>query len=42
MDVNMQEDALISQQLVYDHLLESEKEVWEFMFAKTLVEKERP
>ena len=26
----MQEDTLISQQLVYDHLLQSEKEVWEF------------
>ena len=29
-DVNMQEVTLISQQLVYDHLLQSEKEVWEF------------
>ena len=26
----MQEDAHISQRLVYDHLLQSEKEVWEF------------
>ena len=36
MDVNMQEDALISQQLVYDHLLQSEKEVWEFPITPEL------
>ena len=27
--VNIQEDTLISQRLVYDHLLQSKKEVWE-------------
>ena len=36
MDVNVQEDALISQRLVYDHLLQSEKEVWEFPFTPEL------
>ena len=30
LDVNMQEDDLISQRLVYNHLLQSEKEVWKF------------
>ena len=30
MDVNMQKDAIISQRLVYDHLLQSEKEFLEF------------
>ena len=35
-DVNMQEDTLISQQLVYDHLLQSEKEVWEFPITPEL------
>ena len=29
-DVNKQEDALVSQRLVYNCLLKSEKEVWEF------------
>ena len=32
----MQEDALISQWLVYDHLLQSEKEVWEFSITSEL------
>ena len=32
----MQEDALISQRLVYDHLLQSEKEVWEFPITPEL------
>ena len=36
MDVNMQEDTLISQRLVYDHLLQSEKEVWEFPITPEL------
>ena len=36
MDVNMQEDALISQRLVYDHLIQSEKEVWEFPITPEL------
>ena len=35
-DVNMQEDALISQRLVYDHLKQSEKEVWEFPITPEL------
>ena len=35
-DVNMQEDALISQRLVYDHLLQNEKEVWEFPITPEL------
>ena len=35
-DVNMQEDALISQRLVYDHLKQSEKEVWEFSITPEL------
>ena len=26
----MQEDVLMSQRFVYDHLIQSEKEVWEF------------
>ena len=30
----MQEDALISQRLVYDHLLQSEKEVWESLLLQ--------
>ena len=29
-DANMHNDAIISQRLVYDHLLQSEKEVLEF------------
>ena len=33
-DVNMQEDALISQRLVYDHLLQSEKEFWESLLLQ--------
>ena len=36
MDVNMQEDALISQQLVYENLLQNEKEVWEFPITPDL------
>ena len=32
----MQEDALISQRLVYDHLLQNEKEVWEFPITPEL------
>ena len=32
----MQEDTLISQRLVYDHLLQSEKEVWEFPITPEL------
>ena len=36
MDVNMQEDALISQRLVYDQLLQIEKEVWEFPITPEL------
>ena len=32
----MQEDALISQRLVYDYLLKSEKEVWEFPITPEL------
>ena len=36
MDVNMQEDALMSQRLVYDHLIQSEKEVWEFPITSEL------
>ena len=32
----MQEDALISQRLVYDHILQIEKEVWEFPFTPEL------
>ena len=35
-DVNMQEDALISQRLVYDHLKQSEKEVWAFPITPEL------
>ena len=35
-DANIQEDALISQRLVYDHLLQSEKEVWEFPITPEL------
>ena len=35
-DVNMQEDALISQRLVYDCLLKSEREVWEFPITPEL------
>ena len=34
--VNTQEDALINQWLVYDHLLQSEKEVWEFPITPEL------
>ena len=30
MDANMQEDVLMSQRFVCDHLIQSEKEVWEF------------
>ena len=30
----MQEDALISQRLVYDHLLQSEKEFWESLLLQ--------
>ena len=32
----MQEDALLSQRLVYNHLLQSEKEVWEFPITPEL------
>ena len=32
----MQEDALIRQRLVYDYLLKSEKEVWEFPITPEL------
>ena len=32
----MQEDALISQQLVYENLLQNEKEVWEFPITPDL------
>ena len=32
----MQEDSLISQRLVYDHLKQSEKEVWEFSITPEL------
>ena len=32
----MQEDTLISQRLVYDHVLKSEKEVWEFPITPEL------
>ena len=32
----MQEDALMSQRLVYDHLIQSEKEVWEFPITPEL------
>ena len=32
----MQKYTLISQQLVYDHLLQSEKEVWEFPITPEL------
>ena len=32
----MQEDSLISQRLVYDHLKQSEKEVWEFPITPEL------
>ena len=35
-DVNMQEDALISQRLVYGHLKQSEKEVWAFPITPEL------
>ena len=35
-DVNMQEDALISQRLVYDCSLKCEKEVWEFLITPDL------
>ena len=35
-DVNMQEDALLSQRLVYDHLVQREKEVWEFPITPKL------
>ena len=34
--VNTQEDALINQWLVYDYLLQSEKEVWEFPITPEL------
>ena len=34
--VNMQEDAFISQRLAYDHLLQIEKEVWEFPITPEL------
>ena len=36
LDVNIQEDDLIGQRLVYNHLLQSEKEVWEFLITSEL------
>ena len=35
-DVNLQEDAIISQRLVYDHLKQSEIEVWQFPITPEL------
>ena len=35
-DVNMQEDALISQRLVYDYLMKNEKEIWDFPITPDL------
>ena len=34
--VNMQEDALISQRLVYDYLMKNEKEIWDFPITPDL------